>query len=629
MYEERQENSERNWKAIILRVTLVVVILILLWLLLPINNRNRNTDLSETFQNNMAALRDAGRNHFNERDLPTEQGSSIQVSLAELIRIGEVRELRDDNGNLCDESASFIRAVRTATDYQLEVNLICGREELSENLFLANIQPPGGNGGNTTTAATTTRPPQTTARPQTTRPVGTTRPSTTRPPSSQTTTRPTTTTTQQRFTVIFNSNCGSSVAAQHVVNGNTVTRPSNPTRAGFVFDGWFVANNQSFNFNTPIRSNIILIARWTIAGTTPSNQIFTVRFDTTGGSVVMSRNVQSGNTVNRPIDPTRAGFVFAGWYHNSTRFNFNTPIRTNLTLTARWTPLTVTPQAFTVTFNTGTGGSFVPSRTVQSGNTVPRPVNPTRAGFVFAGWDRNSASFNFNTAITSNVTLTARWTPVPINPPQTVTVNFDTRGGSFISPRQVQVGGTLSPVNNPTKQNAVFLGWFHNNQPFNMNTRINNNITLVARWRVTETISVDVFSAGWGRETNTFNVTHTLAIPPALRGNNAINPRLRSVEFVRPLTHQNDWATYWQRHNDYFQSTPSPFDCVNCTVQNLATINSATVVRTQPNNSNSREVRWSGNVSRQCTTRFNFSGVTNACVYGIVYRAVWEFEIER
>ena len=82
-------------------------------------------------------------------------------------------------------------------------------------------------------------------------------------PSTTTTTKKITTTTKQKqnYTVTFNSNGGSSVASQTVVEGNNVTKPNDPTREGYKFNGWTL-NGNSYNFSNPVTRNITLIANW-------------------------------------------------------------------------------------------------------------------------------------------------------------------------------------------------------------------------------------------------------------------------------------------------------------------------------------------------------------------------------
>ena len=69
---------------------------------------------------------------------------------------------------------------------------------------------------------------------------------------------------------------------------------------------------------------------------------YTVTFNTAGGSAVAAQTVKEGALVNKPADPTRAGYTFAGWYVGNTAYNFAAPVKGNLTLTAKWTQIKVT-----------------------------------------------------------------------------------------------------------------------------------------------------------------------------------------------------------------------------------------------------------------------------------------------
>lgn len=46
--------------------------------------------------------------------------------------------------------------------------------------------------------------------------------------------------------------------------------------------------------------------------------------------------VENGSKAVKPDDPTRKGYVFLGWYNGNEKFDFDTPITADLTLTARW-----------------------------------------------------------------------------------------------------------------------------------------------------------------------------------------------------------------------------------------------------------------------------------------------------
>lgn len=70
------------------------------------------------------------------------------------------------------------------------------------------------------------------------------------------------------------------------------------------------------------------------------------------------------------------------------------------------TPVT----SYIVTFNVNGGNETIASQTVESGNKVTKPADPTKEGYTFAGWLLNDVEYDFNTVVTENITLTASWT---------------------------------------------------------------------------------------------------------------------------------------------------------------------------------------------------------------------------
>ena len=66
---------------------------------------------------------------------------------------------------------------------------------------------------------------------------------------------------------------------------------------------------------------------------------------------------------------------------------------------------------YTATFNTD-GGSAIASVQVENGKTLTKPDDPTKSGYTFAGWysdDKLTASYDFTAAVTSDVTVYAKW----------------------------------------------------------------------------------------------------------------------------------------------------------------------------------------------------------------------------
>lgn len=134
------------------------------------------------------------------------------------------------------------------------------------------------------------------------------------------------------YTVTFNSDGGTSVSSQTVKEGGTATKPTDPTKEGSTFAGWFLGE-QEFNFSSQITSNITLVAHWTAI---PAVNEYTVTFNSDGGSSVTSQTIEEGETATKPTDPTKDGFEFDGWYLNDVVFDFSTKINANITLVAHW-----------------------------------------------------------------------------------------------------------------------------------------------------------------------------------------------------------------------------------------------------------------------------------------------------
>ena len=139
------------------------------------------------------------------------------------------------------------------------------------------------------------------------------------------------------YAVKFNSNGGTAISDVVVVLNGKAQKPKDPTRKGYVFDGWYLGNTK-YNFNTPVTSDITLTAHWKTA-------TYTVKFDSNGGSKVSSKKVQYGKKVSQPANPTRSKYTFVGWYKGSKKYNFKSTVTANITLTAKWKKVTVATPA--------------------------------------------------------------------------------------------------------------------------------------------------------------------------------------------------------------------------------------------------------------------------------------------
>ena len=267
--------------------------------------------------------------------------------------------------------------------------------------------------------------------------------------------------TAPTYAVTLNTNGGT------INNGNVTgytygvgaTLPTDVTRTGYTFKGWYDNENLTGSPVTAIggaeTGNKEYWAKWEI------NQ-YTITFDTNGGSEIAPITQDYGTEITAPADPTRKGYTFKGWDKEIPE----TMPADNITVKAQWGI-----NQYTITFDTN-GGSEIAPITQDYGTKITAPDNPTRKGYTFKGWDKEIPE----TMPADNITVKAQW---EINQ---YTITFDTNGGSEIAPITQDYGTKITAPDNPTRKGYTFKGW-DKEIPKTMPAE---NITITARWKDTE-----------------------------------------------------------------------------------------------------------------------------------------------
>lgn len=130
--------------------------------------------------------------------------------------------------------------------------------------------------------------------------------------------------------------------------------------------------------------------------------------------------------------------------------------------------------ACTVTFQSE-GGSEVASQ-IRANTPATRPADPTKEGYTFIGWYNGESEWDFETPVTADLTLTAKW---QINQ---YTITFDTAGGSEVPSITQDYGTAITPPAAPTRTGYTFAGW-DREIPTAMPAE---NMTITARWQVNQ-----------------------------------------------------------------------------------------------------------------------------------------------
>ena len=273
--------------------------------------------------------------------------------------------------------------------------------------------------------------------------------------------------TAPTYTVTLHANGGT------INNGNVTeytygvgaTLPTDVTRTGYTFKGWYYNENLTGSPVTAIgdteTGNKEYWAKWEI------NQ-YTITFDTNGGSEIAPITQDCGTNITAPADPIREGYTFIGW---ETEIPKTVPAE-NITVTAQWEI-----NQYTIAFDTA-GGSEIAPITQDYGTNITAPADPTRKGYTFKGWDKEIPE----TMPAENITVKAQW---KIN---RYTITFDTAGGSEIAPITQDYGTNITAPANPTRKGYTFKGW-DKEIPETMPAE---NITVKAQWEINQyTIAFD------------------------------------------------------------------------------------------------------------------------------------------
>lgn len=143
------------------------------------------------------------------------------------------------------------------------------------------------------------------------------------------------------------------VSGSMVISG--CTAQNNNSYAMYVTTGYPDARSsiEGGTFDGSVWLNHSSSGKITVSGGTFKNGVsgaWTVTFDTDGGSAV-AKQIRANAAATKPADPTRSGYVFAGWYTDeacTAAYDFTQPVTDNVPLYAKWE---ATPRYY---YNSGT-----------------------------------------------------------------------------------------------------------------------------------------------------------------------------------------------------------------------------------------------------------------------------------
>lgn len=246
----------------------------------------------------------------------------------------------------------------------------------------------------------------------------------------------------------FDTQGGSAVSPAAVADGDTAAQPEDPVRAGYTFEGWYLnseGSGDAYDFGTPVTADMLLYAKWT-ENEKPKYTITWIMGDKSDTTQVAEGEMPTH------ADPSREGYFFIGWDPAIV------PAKQDAAYTAKFEQKT--PEKAAVSFNTA-GGSYIDTQVIPKNGKAVRPAEtPVKTGYTFADWYRDAsctALFDFNTAVTEDITLYAKWNRTV---GKVYTITFTDWDGKLLATVRAEEGSLpVYPKANPTRSGYVFTYW--------------------------------------------------------------------------------------------------------------------------------------------------------------------------
>ena len=161
-------------------------------------------------------------------------------------------------------------------------------------------------------------------------------------------------------------------------------------------------------------------------------------------------------------------------------------------------------ETITITFDTQ-GGSIIDSITIGKDTELTLPKEPTRDGYVFKGWvDKNETPIYNKVLLAEDTILYAVWEKDEAS--NTITITFDTQGGSKIDNITIGKDTELILPKEPTRDGYVFKGWVDKNEtPIYNKALLAEDTILYAVWEKVENKKTSSKTEKTETNTNTNN----------------------------------------------------------------------------------------------------------------------------
>ena len=298
----------------------------------------------------------------------------------------------------------------------------------------------------------------------------------------------------------------------HTIDTNgeeAVTLPANPTKDGYIFDGWYWDEDiwaQPFTaeslLTVKLTGNMSVYAKW-------------VSSDNTGCAIIDSGDMtMDGKTLSIELPNAQTAFAFSEQLTVSpyAQYEISTDIEGRDVIPsataeleegdnvfyiqivsgtgfnrAQYKAVVRRREIYTVTYNFG-GGAADATEQVEEDQLVPSK-DASREGYTFGGWQHQGEAWDFAAdKVVGDMTLTATWT---VNAYSIEYNNMDGALNAESNPASYTIEDDTIVLQDASRVGYDFVGWYDGEQEVTeIATGSHGDIVLTAKWQIAE-YSVD------------------------------------------------------------------------------------------------------------------------------------------
>lgn len=197
---------------------------------------------------------------------------------------------------------------------------------------------------------------------------------------------------EEIFIVTFKDVEGIVLKEAEVSKGSAAVAPSDPSKVGYTFIGW---DKDFSNVTADLEVKAIF-------------KVITleVKFVDEDENLLDTKELNYGSKVDSIADLEKVGFIFSGWYLEDVLFDFDTVVTNDLTLVGKFEVVTLEVKLVDEDNN------LLDTLDVNYGSSLGSIADPVKEGFSFLGWYLEDVLFDFNTIITTDLTLVGKFEPL-------------------------------------------------------------------------------------------------------------------------------------------------------------------------------------------------------------------------